>query len=125
MKKTFLKKMTTRLTAEREKIAAELGKIGKKDQNSKDGADWKATYSDVGSDTAEDAYEVDRYGTNLSIVSELEKSLRDIDKALASIEKGNYGTCKYCEEEIQEARLEARPDSSSCIKCKKTFTKEA
>ncbi len=125
MKKTFLKKMTDHLHAEREKVIAELGKISKKDESSKDGTDWNATYSDVGSDTEDDAYEVDRFGTNLNIVNELEKSLRDIDKAIASIEKGEYGICKYCKEEIQEARLEARPDSSSCIKCKKTFTQEA
>lgn len=125
MKKDFLKRMTDRLIAERDKITSELNKISKQDTDSKDGVDWNATYSDVGADTEDDVYEVDRFGTNLSIVSELEKSLRDINKAIESIEIGEYGICKYCKEEIQEARLEARPDSSSCIKCKKTFTQEA
>jgi DnaK suppressor protein len=125
MKKTFLNKMTKRLREERDNVVNELSKIGRKDENSKSGSDWNATYSDVGSGTDEDAYEVDRYGTNLGIVNELEKSLRDIEKAIERIEKGDYGVCKYCKENIGEARLEARPDSSSCIKCKKTFTKEA
>ncbi len=125
MKKQFLTKMTERLEAEREKITAELNKLGTQDPKAKGDKDWIAKYEDTGSDTEEDAFEVDQYGTNLSIIDELEKSLRDIEKAISRIADGSYGVCKYCNEEIQEARLDARPDSSSCIKCKKTFTQEA
>lgn len=117
--------MSDRLHAEREKLVSELNKLGTQDTNSKSGADWNATYSNVGTEAEDDAYEVDRFGTNLSIVSELEKSLRDIEKAIERIDDGKYGMCKYCKEDIQEARLEARPDASSCVSCKKTFTQEA
>ena len=59
-----------------------------------------------------------------SLEDTLKKLLRDIHKALKRVEEGTYGTCKYCSREIHEARLRARPASSSCIACKKTLTRD-
>jgi DnaK suppressor protein len=48
-----------------------------------------------------------------------EKSFLDkITKALAKIEDGSFGTCEECGEEISVKRLEARPETTLCIKCK-------
>ena len=48
-----------------------------------------------------------------------EKSFLDkIDKALAKIEDGSFGKCEECEEEISAKRLEARPETTLCIRCK-------
>jgi DnaK suppressor protein len=48
-----------------------------------------------------------------------EKSFLDkIEKALAKIEDGSFGTCTECEEEISIKRLEARPETTLCIRCK-------
>ncbi len=48
-----------------------------------------------------------------------EKSFLDkIEKALAKIEDGSFGTCEECGEEIQVKRLEARPETTLCIRCK-------
>jgi DnaK suppressor protein len=44
--------------------------------------------------------------------------LAKIDKALARIEGGNFGICEKCEEEISMKRLEARPVTTLCIRCK-------
>ena len=44
--------------------------------------------------------------------------LEKIDKALAKIEDGSFGTCESCEEEIQIKRLDARPETPLCINCK-------
>jgi RNA polymerase-binding transcription factor len=44
--------------------------------------------------------------------------LSKIDKALAKIEDGTFGTCETCEEEISLKRLEARPETTLCIRCK-------
>jgi DnaK suppressor protein len=44
--------------------------------------------------------------------------LAKIDKALARIESGNFGICEKCEEEISLKRLEARPVTTLCIRCK-------
>lgn len=40
-----------------------------------------------------------------------------IDEALAMIEKGTYGQCAMCNEEIPEARLIAMPTAKYCVKC--------
>ena len=48
-----------------------------------------------------------------------EKSFLDkIEKALAKIEDGTFGNCEECGEEVTMKRLEARPETSLCIRCK-------
>jgi DnaK suppressor protein len=48
-----------------------------------------------------------------------EKSFLDkIEKALQKIEEGTFGLCEECEEEISVKRLEARPETTLCIRCK-------
>jgi DnaK suppressor protein len=48
-----------------------------------------------------------------------EKSFLDkIQKALVKIEDGSFGNCDACEEEITLKRLEARPETNLCIRCK-------
>ncbi len=44
--------------------------------------------------------------------------VKKIDKALAKIEQGDYGVCESCGEDIGVKRLEARPVTDLCIKCK-------
>lgn len=41
-----------------------------------------------------------------------------IEKALKKIEAGEYGKCESCGEEIGLKRLEARPVTDLCIRCK-------
>ena len=38
--------------------------------------------------------------------------------ALLKIEDGSFGKCEECEEEISVKRLEARPETTLCIRCK-------
>ncbi|NUP12030.1 MAG: conjugal transfer protein TraR [Polyangiaceae bacterium] len=48
-----------------------------------------------------------------------EKSFLDkIERALQKIEEGTFGACEECEEEISVKRLEARPETTLCIRCK-------
>jgi DnaK suppressor protein len=48
-----------------------------------------------------------------------EKSFLDkITKALAKIDDGTFGTCEDCGEDISVKRLEARPETTLCIRCK-------
>lgn len=44
--------------------------------------------------------------------------LKKIEKMLEKIEEGTYGICESCEEEIGIKRLEARPVTDLCIRCK-------
>jgi DnaK suppressor protein len=48
-----------------------------------------------------------------------EKSFLDkINKALAKIDDGSFGVCEECGDEITMKRLEARPETTLCIRCK-------
>ncbi len=52
-------------------------------------------------------------------LSETQKQkIHDIDAALERIEKGDYGTCLECGDEIAPRRMEVRPFSRYCIECK-------
>ena len=44
--------------------------------------------------------------------------LAKIEKALSRIESGTFGVCERCEEPIALKRLEARPVTTLCIRCK-------
>lgn len=48
-----------------------------------------------------------------------EKSFLDkINKALERIDNGTFGVCEECGDEISVKRLEARPETTLCIRCK-------
>jgi DnaK suppressor protein len=48
-----------------------------------------------------------------------EKTFLDkIERALKKIEDDTFGTCESCDEEISVKRLEARPETTLCIRCK-------
>ena len=49
-----------------------------------------------------------------SMMRTLEPRLRDILKALKSINKETFGKCKVCKKDIEAARLEANPAARTC-----------
>lgn len=44
--------------------------------------------------------------------------LKKIDDALLRMQKGSFGECEECGEDISFERLRARPTATMCIKCK-------
>lgn len=50
--------------------------------------------------------------------------LSKLDLALKKIEEGTFGVCETCEEPIGKKRLEARPETTLCIKCKEDQERE-
>jgi DnaK suppressor protein len=44
--------------------------------------------------------------------------LSKIDRALKKIDEGTFGICESCDEPISTKRLEARPVTTLCIRCK-------
>jgi len=122
MKKEFIKEMEENLMAEKQRLEKELAEFAT--QNPKNAEDFDAKFPNMGDKEDENAEEVNTYSTNLALERTLESNLRDAEKALERIKKGDYGICKYCSKEIGDKRLRARPSSSSCIECKKSFTQE-
>lgn len=50
--------------------------------------------------------------------------LKKIEKALGRIDEGTFGICERCEEDISLKRLEARPVTTLCIRCKEEQEKK-
>jgi DnaK suppressor protein len=46
------------------------------------------------------------------------KLIKKIKKTLTRIEKGSFGTCEKCGEDISLKRMKARPVTTQCIDCK-------
>lgn len=44
--------------------------------------------------------------------------LAKLERALKKIDQGIFGICEECEEPISKKRLEARPETGLCIRCK-------
>ena len=114
-KSSLPEKMKAVLEQEQVRLEKELAALGGTD----------VAYPDTGGNSDDDnAAEITEYADEVSLSDRLKTELRDTIKALESIAKGTYGKCKYCGNEIDIKRLEARPTSSSCIDCKKSLTQE-
>jgi DnaK suppressor protein len=59
---------------------------------------------------------VDRLN-QIGVASRLESRLERVDRALAKLEEGTYGTCDVCGEPIDPRRLRAAPESTVCVAC--------
>lgn len=110
-----LEKLKNSLEQEKIRLEAELVAMGGED----------VAYPETGGNSEDDnAAEITEYADEISLTDRLKSELRDVKKALESIAKGTYGTCRYCKKDIDVKRLEARPTSSTCIDCKKSLTQE-
>jgi DnaK suppressor protein len=123
MKKQFVEEIKAKLEQEYKELTKDLGDFSKKDPKAVK-PDFITLFPEYGDDEDENAGEIAAYSNNLALEDKLEKEFRDIQNALKRIEKGEYGLCKYCKQEISEERLRARPTSTSCVACKKTLTQE-
>ena len=101
----FIGKEKALLTDEREHIVAELTHL----------REFMLAEVDVEPDEGD--AEIFEREKNAALISVLEHKLRDIDSALLSIEKGRYGICERCNEPIEVARLEVKPDATLCLTC--------
>ncbi len=110
MKKEELEKIKEILLNWKKEIIESQEKVVK--EMAQEGAE--ASFSDP-ADRA--SYEEDKT-IQLRIKDREGKLLAKIDETLKRIEKGEYGKCTECGEEIPFERLLARPVTSLCIDCK-------
>lgn len=118
----FLDEMKATLFKEKEKLEAELSAIAKKGDTP---GNFDASYPEYGNEEDDNVKEIEEFTVNKPLEIALENSLRDVNKALKRLSDGVYGICKYCDKQIDEKRLRARPTSSACVSCKKLLTDEA
>lgn len=53
----------------------------------------------------------------------LQKTLKEVEKAIIKIKKGTYGVCENCQKPIPLARLEIIPYARYCIECERSLRK--
>ncbi len=112
------KQFKKKLEKERKKIIKDLKSFAKKDPRLK--GNWLTRFPLFGLDRShkdESAEMIEQYATLLPIEHTLETKLKDIDKALEKIKKGEYGKCEKCHQDIEIKRLEALPEARLCFKC--------
>lgn len=104
------------LLAEKSELEESLGRIAKPVEG-KTGK-YEPTFEEIGNDREDNTTEVEEYTDNLPVEIALEKKLQSILLALSKIEKGTYGICENCQQEIAIERLRANPSAQTCIVCK-------
>jgi RNA polymerase-binding transcription factor DksA len=111
-----IKHFQKKLEAEKARLESQMGSVGR--SNPAVPGDWEPVPSEVGteSDLADQADVVMSRESNTAILADLESRYDGIRAALERIEKGKYGKCEVCGNEIEEARLEADPSATTCIK---------
>ena len=62
--------------------------------------------------------EVEELSNRFGEENDLKKRLDEVDIALGKIEKGNYGVCESCGNEIEDEVLDVDPESRLCKGCK-------
>lgn len=80
--------------------------------------------NDATYDTSDLADEIDQataeYGHSLELRLRDREAyyLAKIDAALRRIDEGSFGICEVCDEPIAARRLEVRPVTTLCVRCK-------
>jgi RNA polymerase-binding transcription factor len=100
------------LRNERENLIHQLTELGAAESGDlKADLDFGESFADAAAVTAERT-EV------LGVVDSLKHQLENVDRALAHIAAGTYGTCDNCSQEIGADRMKYRPASVLCVDCK-------
>ena len=64
---------------------------------------------------ATESFELER---RLALEKRIRDQLAEVEQALNKFEKGTYGRCDSCGQQIDPARLEALPQAHLCLSCK-------
>ncbi|MDP1707082.1 MAG: TraR/DksA C4-type zinc finger protein [bacterium] len=111
-----LKHFKPKLETEKKNLETEMESVGRRNPNVP--GDWESIPSETGieSDLADQADIVMSREGNVAILADLEARYDTIISALNRIEKEKYGKCEVCDGQIEDARLEADPSATTCIK---------
>lgn len=60
----------------------------------------------------------------LSLVSNEQDALYEIEESLKRLDAGTYGVCEMCDKLIRKERLEAVPFARKCVQCQSTAEKD-
>lgn len=75
--------------------------------------------AEVPGDRLDAAHALEEVEIVASLIERCEEKLKAIDAAYSRLERGRYGICEKCKEEIPLERLEAMPFAAYCVDCQK------
>jgi DnaK suppressor protein len=107
------KSTNTKFKAVKEKLLSEQMELGKRIQNHLGEVHIEYEPDD---EAAQATYSVTRDMSAATIERE-RKTFAELQAALERIDKGDYGVCEACHEDISSARLKALPWARLCISC--------
>jgi|CXWL01.1.fsa_nt_gi RNA polymerase-binding transcription factor DksA len=108
--------LTQKLEEEKTKLELEMGGIGRR--NLMVPNDWESMPSETGAepDSVDQADVTISSEENAALLADLEARYDTVIEARARISNGTYGKCEVCSSDIEEARLEADPAATTCVK---------
>ena len=107
-----LERLGAQLSQQRLDLRREIEEYGADPDSDEVSFESDAGFSDRSHSTEERARVI-------AVVRALRSNLHDVDRALAKIAAGTYGTCERCGDPIADERLDAIPWALLCIDCKK------
>ena len=110
LKEKNLKKLRHRLEGERERLRKHMLEMEEM---------LRLEDREIGSgeDDADIAARAISYNGLLALLESEQETLTEVEGALQAMEEKTYGRCVVCGQEIEFARLEARPHARRCVVC--------
>jgi RNA polymerase-binding transcription factor DksA len=114
----FLKQQRERLQMLRDALLDSMAGVAKDTLRSRPEGSEASAFGMHQADAGSDAYDKD---FALSLLSQEQDALYEIEEALKRIEAGTYGVCEMSGKEIPAARLEALPFARLTVECQAEF----
>lgn len=110
-----LEELRARLESDKEHVEEELASHGRVLDDTGDWVGSSQGFEGEESDPNDVADQIEEFGTNISLVEELEERHRDIVDALQKMDEGVYGICEVSNEPIPLERLKANPSARTLV----------
>ena len=121
IKDPFLKRQKERLLQLRDGMLDSMSGVARDTLRSRAEGSEASAFGMHQADAGSDAYDRD---FALSLLSQEQDALYEIDEALKRIEQGTYGICELCNKPILHARLEAIPFARFTVDCQSQLEKQ-
>lgn len=120
--KEFLRQQRERLLALRDTLLDSMQGMAQDNLRTRADSSDASAFGMHQGDAGSDAYDRD---FALSMLSQEQDALYEIDEALKRIDAGNYGICEQSMKQIPQARLEAIPFTRYTVECQAQFEKQS
>jgi RNA polymerase-binding transcription factor DksA len=121
IKDPFLKRQKERLLQLRDGMLDSMSGVARDTLRARAEGSEASAFGMHQADAGSDAYDRD---FALSLLSQEQDALYEIDEALKRIELGTYGICELCNKPILHARLEAIPFARFTVDCQSQLEKQ-